>query len=420
YDVWLGNSRGTLYSKRHVSLKHTDETFWNFRFVLIHYFLTIFSKNTNSFHEMGYYDNYATIRYIKTKTQVSKIIFLGFSMGGSLGLVYTCLRPYEAAQSIEVMINLATPAFNYVNLMLTQLGSEVSHKTFYHYIQVHRSGGNFQMYNYGKEENLKMYGKGEPPLYPLSKIKVPVLLVYSENDSLVYPKYENLKFQKNLQNFTCRNVIISYRFKTRGVILLQHPYANDARIWVAQYNQSIAFVFWEAGYDVWLGNSRGTLYSQRHISLKPSDETFWNFSKNTISFHEMGYYDNYATIGYIKTKTQVSKIIYLGFSMGGTLGLIYACLRPHEAAQSIEVMINLATPNYVNLMLTQVGSEMSHKTVYHYIQMHRSGGNFRMYDYGKEVNLKLYGRGEPPLYPLIKIEIPVLFVYSENDSLISL
>ncbi|RZB40862.1 Abhydro lipase domain containing protein, partial [Asbolus verrucosus] len=175
------------------------------------------------------------------------------------------------------------------------------------------------------------------------------------------------------------------RKNPKGVIFFQHPYANDARI-----------------------------------------------------FHEMGYYDNYATLGYIRTKTQVSKIIYFGFSLSSASGLVYACLRPHEAAQSIKVMINMAPAvlpryvnsvilyfvpvadfmeNYVNLMLTQVGSEVSHKTLYHLIQIHRSGGNFRMYDYGKEENVRLYGKEEPPLYPLNKIKIPVLLVYSENDSL---
>ncbi|RZC37634.1 Abhydrolase 1 domain containing protein [Asbolus verrucosus] len=132
-------------------------------------------------------------------------------------------------------------------------------------------------------------------------------------------------------------------------MLFQHPYGNDAKIWVAQYNQSVAFLFWEAGYDVWLGNSRGTLYSKKHVSFKPTEERFWNYS-----FHEMGFYDNPAAVNYIRTKTQVSKIIYLGFSMGSTSGLIYASMRPHEAAESIEVMINM-TPvtflKYINNFL---------------------------------------------------------------------
>lgn len=39
YDVWLGNIRGTKYSKAHATLKATNKDFWDFTFV--------FSINSN-------------------------------------------------------------------------------------------------------------------------------------------------------------------------------------------------------------------------------------------------------------------------------------------------------------------------------------------------------------------------------------
>lgn len=43
-----------------------------------------------------------------------------------------------------------------------------------------------------------------------------------------------------------------------------------------------------------------------------------------------------------------------------------------------------------------------------------------MYDYGKDINLEIYGRPTPLLYPLEKISVPTLLVSSFNDTLISL
>lgn len=45
-----------------------------------------------------------------------------------------------------------------------------------------------------------------------------------------------------------------------------------------KYNYLIlAFLLAEAGYDVWLGNFRGTRYSQKHKTLSINDSKFWNF-----------------------------------------------------------------------------------------------------------------------------------------------
>lgn len=32
FDVWLANCRGNSYSRKHVSIKSENKTFWNFRY----------------------------------------------------------------------------------------------------------------------------------------------------------------------------------------------------------------------------------------------------------------------------------------------------------------------------------------------------------------------------------------------------
>lgn len=43
-------------------------------------------------------------------------------------------------------------------------------------------------------------------------------------------------------------------------------------------NQSAAYKFSDAGYDVWIANARGNTYSKRHMTLSPADPRFWEFS----------------------------------------------------------------------------------------------------------------------------------------------
>ena len=52
------------------------------------------------------------------------------------------------------------------------------------------------------------------------------------------------------------------------------------------------------GYDVWLGNNRGTRWSETHISMDKKNKDFWQFD-----WEDMGTKDTPAVIDFILEKT---------------------------------------------------------------------------------------------------------------------
>lgn len=100
----------------------------------------------------------------------------------------------------------------------------------------------------------------------------------------------------------------------------------------------------DAGYDVWMPNSRGNFYSRMHISKDPNsifDPKFWNFS-----WYEMGTYDQPAVIDYILEKTSQPKLYYIGYSQGTTSLLVLLSEKP-EYNDKIYVASLMAPVGYM-------------------------------------------------------------------------
>ncbi|KAK0183446.1 hypothetical protein PV327_001488 [Microctonus hyperodae] len=119
-------------------------------------------------------------------------------------------------------------------------------------------------------------------------------------------------------------------------VFLQHGLLGSSADWVISgRGKALAYLLYDSGYDVWLGNARGNTYSRAHTHWSIDDAKFWNFS-----FHEMGVHDLTAVIPYV-TKLKQDKLIYIGHSMGTTMGFVMASERP-DISSNIRFMINLA------------------------------------------------------------------------------
>nr|XP_014682717.2 lipase member J isoform X1 [Equus asinus]XP_044610728.1 lipase member J isoform X1 [Equus asinus]XP_044610729.1 lipase member J isoform X1 [Equus asinus]XP_044610732.1 lipase member J isoform X1 [Equus asinus]XP_044610739.1 lipase member J isoform X1 [Equus asinus] len=123
----------------------------------------------------------------------------------------------------------------------------------------------------------------------------------------------------------------------RLVVYLQHGLLTSAISWISNLpSNSLGFILADAGYDVWMGNSRGTTWSRKHLYLKTDSKEFWAFS-----FDEMAKYDLPASIDFIVKQTGQEEIFYVGHSQGTTIGFITFSTMP-KIAERIKIFFALA------------------------------------------------------------------------------
>uniref|UniRef100_T1PHT8 Alpha/beta hydrolase n=1 Tax=Musca domestica TaxID=7370 RepID=T1PHT8_MUSDO len=233
-------------------------------------------------------------------------------------------------------------------------------------------------------------------------------------------------------------------------------------------NDGLPFMLADRGYDVWLGNVRGNIYSQHHVELSPWSRTFWNFTLD-----EIGRYDIAAKIDYIIARTGQPSTHFVGYSQGTAVFTILLSERPsygkkirsthflgqgvflchmkslpvlsrafvmgipsmswmgQYSSHSVDRLLNIIAPPICKwfatpcLMLFQfvVGWDSPHfnRTLLgdflrttpsaagnlqtlHFYQSIKNC-QFRKYDFGEKGNLAQFGTAEPPPYHLEAIQL---------------
>jgi lysosomal acid lipase/cholesteryl ester hydrolase len=102
-------------------------------------------------------------------------------------------------------------------------------------------------------------------------------------------------------------------------VLLLHGLADSSSTWVMDDDagSSLAYILHDAGFDVWLGNSRGTQLSKKaHVYLSPNDPKFWDFSIDQMIS------DDFPTlVDYVLDTTTSSSLGVVGHSQGAAVAL---------------------------------------------------------------------------------------------------
>jgi lysosomal acid lipase/cholesteryl ester hydrolase len=129
--------------------------------------------------------------------------------------------------------------------------------------------------------------------------------------------------------------------KKKPVFLMHGVLTTAADFVVTGPEIALGYLLADHGYDVWLGNARGSLHSMIHRNYSVETKEFWAFS-----WHEIGFYDLPVMIDYVLNVTKARQTFYVGYSQGTTALLVLLSSRP-EYNQKIARGHLMATAAFV-------------------------------------------------------------------------
>ncbi|EEF50924.1 triacylglycerol lipase 2 precursor [Ricinus communis] len=233
FDVWIANTRGTRFCRRHTSLQPDDPEFWNWSwdelvaFDLPAVFDYVYAHTGQQIHYVGHslgtlialasFSEGLLVDKVKSAALLSPIAYLShmntalgviaakafvgevttlFGLaefnpkGEQVGLFLQALCAYPGVDCYDLLtavtghnccLNAST-----VDLFLMNEPQSTSTKNMVHLGQTVRDGV-LEKYNYGNPEyNMMHYGEATPPIYNLSNIprSLPIFMSYGGQDAL--------------------------------------------------------------------------------------------------------------------------------------------------------------------------------------------------------------------------------------------
>lgn len=126
-------------------------------------------------------------------------------------------------------------------------------------------------------------------------------------------------------------------------ILVIHGAMMSSEAWLCQRiaRKNLVLRLFDEGYDVWLTNRRGCKYSQKHISYKPYETRFWDFSMDETIQHDVP-----AQVEYVLGTSGHRTLSLLGFSQGTAeiLGALAICRKLQKRVNCVVAISATAKP----------------------------------------------------------------------------
>lgn len=143
----------------------------------------------------------------------------------------------------------------------------------------------------------------------------------------------------------------------KPVVFIQHGFTQSAEGWLINDKQnSLTVKLVEAGFDVWLGNTRGTKYSLENDFHDISSQKYWEFS-----FQQMAHFDVPAHLKYVLAHTGADRLTYIGHSQG-TSQMFAALSDPRTSEwlnRHVKHFVALAPIVYMNNFKSELIKEVS-------------------------------------------------------------
>lgn len=112
---------------------------------------------------------------------------------------------------------------------------------------------------------------------------------------------------------------------------MMHGFLGTAADFIISGPMSLAFQLANDGYQVFLGNVRGSKFSMNHKTFDPLSREFWRFCFDEIALHDLP-----AIFEYISFLTKQVGLFYVGHNQGCTILLALLSSRPNFASKILQ------------------------------------------------------------------------------------